>query len=105
MTYLKPMVVVVSDIGNGKATVKSNAGHIATCVTRDFDITPNRMMWVEYYLQKTYGTKDEHIIPARYEVVEFAWHEGKAIHPKWRTLHLPLLDTVKELLRDSEKTV
>ena len=102
-TFLKPMIVVVSDIGSGSATVKSSAGHLATCVTRDFDISPNRMHWVEYYPRKTYGVHDEHIIPARYEVVEFSWHGDKAIYPKWRPLNPPILDKLKELLLQSEK--
>lgn len=103
MTFLKPMVVVVSDFGDGKSTVKSTAGHIATGVTRDFNIVPNRMTWVEYHPRRTYGTENEHVIPARYEVVEFAWHDGKAIHPQWRPLNPPLLDTLKELLRGLSK--
>jgi hypothetical protein len=30
--------------------------------------------------------------------VEFTWHEGRAIEPKWRTLKPPLLDVIKDMV-------
>jgi len=55
-------------------------------------------MFIEYYPQTEYGEKREHIIEEKYDVVEFNWHEEKAIEPKWRTLKPPLLDVIKEMV-------
>ena len=38
------------------------------------------------------------IIPERIEAVEFEWHDGKAINPKWRPLNPAMLELVRELL-------
>lgn len=98
LAHLRPFIVVVSDIPDCKMSVKSCAGHIATCVTKDFSIDPHRMFWVEYYPEKTYGKENVHIIPERFESVDFVWHEEKAIHPKWTPLNPAMLSLVKELM-------
>jgi hypothetical protein len=41
-----------------------------------------------------------YVIPEKFDAVEFIWHEGKAIQPKWRTLKPPLLDEIRNLTRD-----
>ena len=61
---------------------------------------PHRMLFVEYYPSKTYGEQNQHVIPQRYEVVDFTWHSDKALHPTWRTLEQPMLDIVKSLTQD-----
>jgi len=97
IAHLRPIIVIVSDIPQSKMSVRSCAGHIATTVSRDFKIDPHRMLWIEYYPRKTYGEKNEHVIPESFEAVEFEWHEGSAIKPKWRLLNLPLLNEIKSL--------
>jgi hypothetical protein len=37
-------------------------------------------------------------IPERFDVVEFTWHEGKAIDPKWRKLSPEMVDTIREFV-------
>ncbi len=96
---IRPIIVLVSDIPDNEMSVRSCAGHIATMVTKDFNINPQRMLWVEYYTAITYGKSVVHTIPERYDTVEFTWKGGKAIHPKWRLLRPPLLDAVKNLIK------
>jgi hypothetical protein len=59
------------------------------------------MLFVEYYPSVTYGQKNNHQIPERYDALEFVWHGDKAMHPKWRTLKPPMLDMVKEQMKSS----
>ncbi|MCF8110485.1 MAG: hypothetical protein K9J85_03245 [Desulfobacteraceae bacterium] len=98
VTILRPMVVVVSDVADSKMSVRSCSGHIATCVTRDFDIDPQRMLYVEYYPRVLYGKQNEHEIPEQYVAVDFTWNEGRALQPRWRPLKPPVLDIVKSLM-------
>ncbi|MFP4193394.1 MAG: hypothetical protein ACOCQI_05345 [Desulfosalsimonas sp.] len=101
VTILRPMVVVVSDVSGSKMSVRSCAGHIATCVTRDFDIDPHRMLYVEYYPTVRYGMQNEHEIPEQYVAVDFNWNEGRALNPSWRPLQPPVIDVVKSLMETS----
>jgi hypothetical protein len=98
LMHLKSIVAVVSDIPNSKMSVKSCTSHVATKVAEEFNIDPQRMLWVEYYPESKYGVADEHTIPERLEAVEFTWFEGKAVKPKWRELEPPLLEEVQKLI-------
>ena len=96
--YLRPIIVLVSDVPESRMSVRSCTGHIATNVTRMFKIEPERMLFIEYYAETAYGENNEHIIPEKYDVVDFTWHEGRAIEPRWRALKPPLLDVIKEMV-------
>ena len=98
LSHLRPNIVIVSDIPDSPMSVRSCSGHIASSIARSYNIDPARMMFIEYYESKNYGEQDEHNIPERYEVVEFEWHEGSAIKPKWRPLKPPMLESIQELL-------
>ncbi|MGD1973292.1 MAG: hypothetical protein PVH37_07120 [Desulfobacterales bacterium] len=98
LTHLKPMIVIVSDVDGSPMSVRSCSGHIATSIARQFKIKPNQMLFIEYYPQTVYGQQREHKILEKYDLVEFSWHQDKAIEPKWRTLKSPLLDMVEELV-------
>ena len=100
LMHLRPIIVVVSDVEDSKMTVRSCSSHIATLVSKEFDIDPHRMLWVEYYPEHQYGVDPPHNIPERFDAVEFEWHGDQAIQPKWRDLKSPLLDEVKKLIRD-----
>ena len=100
VVLLKPVVVVLTDEPRKKIndmTIKSCASHIATLVTKQFSIDPERTLWVEYYPQVTYGKANTNVIYEKYEAVEFTWHKNTAISPKWRLLEPPLSDMVKDL--------
>lgn len=97
VAFLRPFVIVVSDLPDSKMTIRSCAGHIATHVTEKFSIDPHRMLWVEYYPAISYGIHSEHTIPEQYVAVDFEWYKEKAISPKWRQLQPPLLDIIKDL--------
>ncbi len=99
LTHLRPIIVVVSDVAKSNVSVRSCTSHVATMVAKEFDIEPNRMLWIEYYPENSYGVDSEHVIPEKFDAVEFTWHGGKAIQPKWRTLKAPLLDTIKALIK------
>ena len=97
LTHLRPIIVVVSDISESNVSVRSCTSHIATLVAEEFNIDPHRMLWIEHYPENKYGIEDIHVIPEKFDAVEFIWHEGKAIQPKWRTLKPPLLDEIRSL--------
>ncbi len=98
LAHLRPIIVIASDVSDSRMSVRSCCGHIATCITSEFNIKPHRMMFIEYYPRTVYGEKREHTIEEKYDVVEFNWLQEKAIEPKWRTLKPPLLDVIKALV-------
>ena len=99
LAHLKPMIVIVSDVAGSPMSVRSCCGHIATSITREFNINPHRMLFIEYYPQTEYGQYQQHQIAERYDLVEFNWHQDKAIDPKWRTLKPPMLDMILGLVK------
>ncbi len=101
LALIRPFIVIVSDIPGNKMSIRSCAGHIATMVTKEFAISPQRMLWIEYYPKLEYGKKNARTIPERYDSVEFTWKRDKAIQPKWRPLRPPILDEVKKLMVSS----
>jgi hypothetical protein len=94
--HLRPIIAIAADVPESKMSIKSCAGNIATKIAVNFKIDPQRMMYVEYYPATVYGKEGQHEIAEKYEQVEFTWHDGKAIRPKWRGLKPPMLDIVKE---------
>lgn len=103
LAHLRPIIIIASDVADSRMTVRSCCGHIASGVARKFNIKPERMMFIEYYPQTVYGEQQEHVIAEKYDLVDFNWHEDKAIQPTWRALKPPMLDVVKELVRTSSK--
>ena len=99
LAHLRPIIIIASDVPESRMSVRSCCGHIATSVTREFDIKPHRMMFIEYYPQSEYGENREHIIEEKYDLVEFTWLDEGAIEPKWRTLKSPMLDVIKDLVK------
>jgi hypothetical protein len=100
LMHLRPIIVVVSDVEDSKISVRSCSSHIATLVTKTFNIDPLRMLWVEYYPEHKYGAGNTHFIPEKLDAVEFSWHGDKAIQPKYRPLMPPLLDEIKKLIQE-----
>ena len=102
LAHLRPLIVIATDIPESRMSVRSCASHIATLVTQQFRLEPQRMMFIEYYPEVTYGRNDENVIPERYDAVEFVWHADKAMHPKWRNLTASMLEIVKELMATTQ---
>ena len=75
------MIVIASDVAGSRMSVRSCCGHIATGVAREFNIKPDRMMFIEYYPQTVYGEQQEHVIAEKYDLVEFNWHGTKRFNP------------------------
>ncbi len=98
LAHLKPMIVIASDVPDSRMSVRSCCGHIATGVAKKFNIKPDRMMFLEYYPQTVYGQEKNHVIAEKYDLVDFNWHQDKAIQPRWRSLKPPMLDVVKQLV-------
>jgi len=98
---LRPTVVIVSDVPDSRMSVRSCAGHIATCLSREFHIPPARMMYIEHYPESVYGEQGERVIPEKYDAVDFEWTEGGAIRPKWRTLQGPVLAAIRAAVQSS----
>jgi hypothetical protein len=101
VAFLKPYIVIVSDLPESKMSVRSCAGHIATKVTQEFNIDPDRMVWIEFYPSITYGALGEKTIPEQLVAVDFMWYKEKAINPRWRQLKPPILDIIKSLLEET----
>ena len=104
--HLRPMVVVASDLPRegmmkGEVSVRSAAGHIATVVSRQFEIDPQRMQFVEYTPRETYGKHNEYVIEAGYDAVEFTWQDGLALFPRIKPLDPELVAILKEGLEDN----
>jgi hypothetical protein len=99
LAHLRPYIFVASDVPESRMSVRSCVSHIATSVTKAFGINPNRMIFVEYAPQSTYGVDGENLIPEHFDAVEFTWLGDKALHPKWRTLQQPLLDIVRKAMQ------
>jgi len=102
LAHLRPIIVIVSDIPESRMSVRSCTGHIASSIARKFNIEPHRMLYIEYYAETIYGDHKQHIIPEKYDAVDFTWHEDRAIEPKWRTLKPPLLDMIKALVKKNK---
>ena len=105
MAHLRPVIVIVSDISGSPMSVRSCSGHIATSVSRDFDIDPARMLYLEYYPESVYGERKDHVIAEKYEAVDFNWTEGGAIQPKWRILRGALLESIKKIVSPSDQSL
>lgn len=97
--YLKPIVVVASDTDESRMSIRSCAAHIATQIIESFNISPHRMLYVEYSPPKRYGEHDEHLISEVFDSVEFTWRENKAINPRWRPLQSPQQSLIQELMK------
>ncbi|MGD8891619.1 MAG: hypothetical protein PVF94_01205 [Desulfobacterales bacterium] len=98
LMHLRPIIVIVSDVPDSKMEVRGATSHVATLVAKEFNIDPHRMLYIEYYPEHSYGVNDKYVISEKFDAVEFTWHDGMAIKPKWRTLKPPLLDEIKKLL-------
>ncbi len=60
------------------------------------------MLWIEYYPQVTYGANNEHTIMEQFVAVDFSWYDGKALSPRLRQLKAPLVDVIKEIMREGK---
>lgn len=90
--HLKRYVVVATDHDDSRMSVRSCCSHIATMVAAGHGIPPQRMQFVEHYPETFYGgSRNRQHIPQKFDVVEFVWEKGRALHPKWRPLEGPLL--------------
>ena len=98
--HLRPIIVIANDIPESRISVRSMSGHVATLVTRKFSIDPHRMLFIEYYPEVIYGKNNEHTIPEHYDAVEYEWHAGKAMQPRWRTLKPPLLGEIHKMVEE-----
>ena len=104
--HLRPMVVVASDLPRegmmkGEVSVRSSAGHIATVVSRKFNIDPQRMLFVEYTPCETYGKNNEYVIAASFDVVTFTWQDGLALFPRIEPLEASLHKLIAPLINSS----
>lgn len=103
LAHIRPIIVIASDVVDSPMSVRSCCGHIATGVVEEFHIKPDRMMFIEHYPRTVYGEKQDHEIAEKFDVVDFTWHEGKAIQPKWRPLKPPMLDLVRKLVENTNQ--
>ncbi len=102
VSFLKPLLAILTDTQEenpsvNKMTVRGCAGHIATCVVKDFNLDAKKIQWVEYYPPSSPKAKDN---PEKlFHLVEFQWRGEKALRPDWRTPPAPLLNLLVELIR------
>lgn len=107
VAHLKPIIVVISDLPDEtdwaptKMTVKSCASHIASNVVKEFDIDPQRMMWIEHYPEP--AEKDTiRYSRERFDLAEFTWHGRDATKAVWNPAPKEMVELVKRLLAESE---
>ena len=98
VAHFKPVIVIARDHPDSKMSVRSCSSHIATMVSSTFNIRPNRMQFVEYSEEKTYGPEDQKVIPEKFVAVDFSWKDNKAMHARLMSLGPPLLQRLKSLL-------
>jgi hypothetical protein len=103
LKHLRPVIAITTDVPESRMSIKGCAGHIATGIVETFGVDPQRMIYIEYYPGVVYGPSGRHEIPEAFEAVEFSWHEGKAVQPKWRPLRPPLLNIVKRLMTENHQ--
>lgn len=101
--HMKPFLVVVSDLpregmSKREVTVRSACGHIATRLVDDYGIDPSRMLFVEYFPERTYGKNPPKTIPAVLDAVEFRWQERLALDPKRHPIEEPLRGLIRSLI-------
>ncbi|WP_373497855.1 hypothetical protein [Desulfococcus sp.] len=107
LAHLKPIIVVVSDLPRelswtpNQMTVKSCASHIATHVVREFNIDPERMVWVEHYPATPEGDRVRYPVEERFDEATFTWREEGALQGGWKPLSPPLAALVKKLLAEA----
>ena len=101
VAHLKPLIVVIQAVPGSPMSIRSCTSHIATQVTQAFEIDPNRMLFVEYNPEVVYGENKQNLVPERIDRVEFTWHEGRAVQPRWRPLEPSLRDLLKDLMGES----
>ena len=102
LAHIRPIIAVATDVPDSRMSVRSCCGHIATSIVQKFNIKPDRMMFVEHYPRKVYGEQQDQVIEEKYDMVDFSWHDDRAIQPKWRAIVPPMLDVVKELVENCQ---
>ena len=107
VAHLKPIIVIISDLPDEtdwaptKMTVKSCASHIASNVVKEFNIDPNRMMWIEHYPEPP----EKDLIRysrERFDLAEFTWHDLDATKTVWNPLPRAMEDLVKRLMAEAD---
>lgn len=98
LAHLHPYIGVVTDVEGSPMSVRSCTSHVVSKVAQEFQLPPQRMIWVEYYPPTVYGPHSEHHIAERFDRVEFTWHGDRAIQPRWRPVTPPLLEILKKLI-------
>ncbi len=107
--HLRPMVVVASDLPRegmmkGEVSVRSAASHIATVVSRQFNIDPQRMLFVQYTPSESYGKNGEYVVAAAFDAIEFTWRDGLALFPRFKPLDPTISSLLQELLLNMPET-
>ena len=105
---LKQTIVITQDIlkkkrAFGDMSIRSCAGHIATSVTKQFNIDPNRMLWVEYYPETSYGPQGKKVIAEDFFLTDFEWSEGRAMNPKRGKPSPELIEQIKKILKEESQ--
>jgi len=99
LAHLKPIIVMVSDVPGSAMSVGSCISHVATLVAKQFNLPHQRIHYIEHSPARTYGQQNQHVIPEKFELFKFVWHEDKALHPSRKDVEPPLLDTLQELTK------
>ncbi len=103
MIFMRPVVGVVKEIDpDNPISLRSVTSHIATQVTRKFNIDPRRLLWLEYLPARTYRRPTPRSVPARLDLVELNWVAGKAMTPSWRPLEEPLATLIQNFIEAAE---
>ena len=76
------VVVATELIDNLGTSITNMAERLATRVCRDFNIDPERLLWIENYADLVDGPAER--TPQSFDLVTFEWHGGTFSNPRWR---------------------
>jgi hypothetical protein len=88
-------IVIATELPDNHGTSITNcAEYLATLVVRQYELFPDRLIWIEHYLERSFGKYDR--LAESYDLVELDWDgERFATPPRWKRI---TPETVEQLI-------
>ena len=76
-------IVIATELKDNPGTPITNyAEQLATRIKYDYDIDPERLIWIEHYPARVYS--GDKIEKESYDIVKFEWDGEKYSKPEWK---------------------
>jgi hypothetical protein len=96
------VVVIATDLDEGPS-VTNAAEEIATQIVEQFNIDPERLIWVEHYPRKDTRAKPGTALGEEYDFVVFEWDGDHFRNPDWTySNRLEIEELVGEVLEEDD---